>query len=60
MLVLVVLIYFWLVIIGYIMSFAKRYISNEANEQIDAGLNIIDQIFILDALTAIAGFYSYS
>ena len=42
------------------MSFAKRYISNDANEQIDAGLNIIDQIFILDALTAIAGFYSYS
>ena len=42
------------------MSFAKRYISNEVNEQIDAGLNIIDHIFILDALTAIAGFYSYS
>ena len=32
------------------MSFAKRYISNEANEQIDAGLNIIDQIFISDIL----------
>lgn len=40
------------------MSFAKRYISNETNEQIGDGINIIDHIFILDTLTAIAGFYS--
>ena len=55
-LVLTMLVPILLVVIAYIMAFAKGYVSVEANRLIDVGINIIDHIFIPSVLTALVGF----
>ena len=45
-----------LVVIEYIMSFAKGYVTDDMNKLINVGINIIDHIFIPSVLTAIVGF----
>ena len=55
-LVLTMLVPIMLVVVEYIMAFAKGYVSVEANRLIDVGINIIDHIFIPSVLTALVGF----
>ena len=55
-LVLTMLVPIMLVVIEYIMAFAKGYVSVESNRLIDVGINIIDHIFIPSVLTALVGF----
>lgn len=55
-LVLTMLVPILLVVVEYIMAFAKGYVSVEANRLIDVGINIIDHIFIPSVLTALVGF----
>lgn len=55
-LVLTMLVPILLVVIEYIMAFARGYVSSETNKLIDVGLNIIDHIFIPSVLTAVVGF----
>lgn len=45
-----------LVIAQYVMSFVSGYVSDEANKLINAGLNIIDHIFIPSVLMTVVGF----
>ena len=55
-LVFVMLVPILLVITQYVMSFVSGYVSDEANELINVGLNIIDHIFIPSVLMAVVGF----
>ena len=55
-LVLTMLVPILLVVVEYIMAFAKGYVSVEVNKLIDVGINIIDHIFIPSVLTALVGF----
>ena len=55
-LVLTMLVPIMLVVVEYIMAFAKGYVSVETNRLIDVGINIIDHIFIPSVLTALVGF----
>lgn len=55
-LVLTMLVPILLVIIEYIMSFIKGYVTDDMNKLISVGINIIDHIFIPSVLTALVGF----
>lgn len=55
-LVLTMLVPILLVVVEYIMVFVKGYVSDDANNLINVGINIIDHIFIPSVLTAIVGF----
>ena len=55
-LVLTMLVPILLVIIEYIMSFIKGYVTDDMNKLINVGINIIDHIFIPSVLTALIGF----
>jgi len=55
-LVFIMLVPILLVVIEYIMSFAKGYVTDDMNKLINVGINIIDHIFIPSVLTAIVGF----
>lgn len=55
-LVLTMLVPILLVVMEYIMSFAKGYVTDDMNKLINVGINIIDHIFIPSVLTAIVGF----
>ena len=55
-LVFIMLVPILLVVTGYIMSFAKGYVTDDMNKLINVGINIIDHIFIPSVLTAIVGF----
>lgn len=55
-LVFIMLVPILLVVTEYIMSFAKGYVTDDMNELINVGINIIDHIFIPSVLTAIVGF----
>ena len=45
-----------LVVIAYISTFAKGYVSDDIAKVIDVGIKIIDHIFIPSVLTALVGF----
>ena len=55
-LVLTMLVPIMLVVVEYIMAFAKGYVSDDVNKLINVGINIIDHIFIPSVLTALVGF----
>lgn len=55
-LVLTMLVPILLVITQYIMAFISGYVSDDANNIISVGINIIDHIFIPSVLTALVGF----
>lgn len=55
-LVLIMLVPILLVVIEYIMSFVRGYVSDDMNKLINVGINIIDHIFIPSVLTALVGF----
>lgn len=55
-LVLTMLVPILLVVIEYIMSFVRGYVSDDMNKLINVGINIIDHIFIPSVLTALVGF----
>ena len=45
-----------LVVIAYISTFVKGYVSDDIAKVIDVGIKIIDHIFIPSVLTALVGF----
>ena len=55
-LILTMLVPIMLVVVEYIMAFAKGYVSDDVNRLINVGINIIDHIFIPSVLTALVGF----
>ena len=55
-LILTMLVPIMLVVVQYIMAFAKGYVSDDVNKLINVGINIIDHIFIPSVLTALVGF----
>lgn len=55
-LVFIMLVPILLVVVEYIMSFVKGYVTDDMNKLINVGINIIDHIFIPSVLTAIVGF----
>lgn len=56
MLVLVMLVPILLVVVEYVLAFAKGDVSDDLGKLITVGINIIDHIFIPSVLTAIVGF----
>lgn len=55
-LVLIMLVPILLVVLEYVLSVIKGYVSPEANQLIDKGVFIIDHIFVPSVLTAFCGF----
>lgn len=55
-LVFVMLVPILLVVLEYVLSVIKGYVSPEANQLIDKGVFIIDHIFVPSVLTAFCGF----
>ena len=55
-LVLTMLVPILLVVLEYVLSFIRGYVSAEANQLIDKGVFIIDHIFVPSVLTAFCGF----
>lgn len=55
-LVLTMLVPILLVVLEYVLSFIRGYVSPEANQLIDKGVFIIDHIFVPSVLTAFGGF----
>lgn len=56
LLILVMLVPIMLVVIEYVLAFAKGYVSDDLGKLITVGINIIDHIFIPSVLTALVGF----
>ena len=56
LLVLVMLVPIILVVVEYVLAFAKGHVSDDMGKLISVGINIIDHIFIPSVLTALAGF----
>lgn len=55
-LVMIMLVPILLVVLEYVLSVIKGYVSPEANQLIDKGVFIIDHIFVPSVLTAFCGF----
>lgn len=55
-LVFIMLVPILLVVVQYIMAFAKGHVTEDMNKLIDVGITIIDHIFIPSVLTALVGF----
>lgn len=55
-LVLTMIIPILLVVVLYILSFLRGFVSDDFNKLINVGINIIDHIFIPSVLTALVGF----
>ena len=56
LLVLVMLVPILLVVVEYVLAFAKGHVSDDLGKLITVGINIIDHIFIPSVLTALVGF----
>lgn len=56
LLVLIMLVPILLVVVEYVLAFAKGHVSDDLGKLIVVGINIIDHIFIPSVLTAIVGF----
>ena len=56
LLVLVMLVPILLVVVEYVLAFAKGHVSEDLDKLITVGINIIDHIFIPSVLTALVGF----
>ena len=56
LLVLVMLVPILLVVVEYVLAFAKGHVSDDLGKLIAVGINIIDHIFIPSVLTALVGF----
>lgn len=56
LLVLVMLVPILLVVVEYVLAFAKGHVSDDLGKLIIVGINIIDHIFIPSVLTALVGF----
>lgn len=56
LLVLVMLVPILLVVVEYVLAFAKGQVSEDLGKLITVGINIIDHIFIPSVLTALVGF----
>ena len=56
LLVLVFLVPIMLVVVEYVLAFAKGQVSDDLGKLITVGINIIDHIFIPSVLTALVGF----
>ena len=56
LLVLVMLVPILLVVVEYVLAFAKGHVSEDLGKLITVGINIIDHIFIPSVLTALVGF----
>ena len=56
LLVLVMLVPIMLVVVEYVLAFAKGHVSDDLGKLIAVGINIIDHIFIPSVLTALVGF----
>ena len=56
LLVLIMLVPILLVVVEYVLAFAKGHVSDDLGKLITVGINIIDHIFIPSVLTALVGF----
>ena len=56
LLVLVMLVPILLVVVEYVLAFAKGHVSDDLGKLITVGINIIDHIFIPSVRTALVGF----
>lgn len=56
LLVLVMLVPILLVVVEYVLAFAKGHVSDDLGKLITVGIDIIDHIFIPSVLTALVGF----
>lgn len=56
LLILVMLVPILLVVVEYVLAFAKGHVSEDLGKLITVGINIIDHIFIPSVLTALVGF----
>lgn len=56
LLVLAMLVPILLVVVEYVLAFAKGNVSDDIGKLITVGINIIDHIFIPSVLTALVGF----